>query len=39
LVIGGVPITTVAVPITPNGRRTIGGISVVIGNLPITILA
>jgi hypothetical protein len=36
LVIGGVPIMTVAVPITPYGRGTIGGISVMIDNLPIT---
>jgi hypothetical protein len=36
LVIGGVPIMTVAVPITPNGRGAIGGLSLVIGKLPIT---
>jgi hypothetical protein len=36
LVIGGVPIMIVTVPITPNGRGAIDGISVVIGNPPIT---
>jgi len=39
LVIGGVPIMTVAVPIAPYGRGAIGGMSVVIGNLPIVFLA
>jgi hypothetical protein len=38
LVIGGGAITTVAVPITPSGWGAIGGISVVIGKLPITSL-
>jgi hypothetical protein len=38
-VIGGVPITTVAVPITPSGWGTIGGISLVIGEPPIAFLA
>jgi len=36
LVIGGVAIMTVAVPIAPHGRGAIGGISVVIGKMPIT---
>jgi len=36
LVVGNVPIMTVAVPITPYGRGTIGGISLVIDNPPIT---
>jgi hypothetical protein len=36
LAIDGVPITTVAVPITPYGRGAIGGILLVIGKLPIT---
>jgi len=39
LVIGGVPITTVAVPITSYGRGAIGGILLVIGGLPIEFLA
>jgi len=39
LVIGGVPIMTFAVPITPYGRGAIDGISLVIGKLPITFLA
>ncbi len=37
--IGGVPITTVAVPITPSGRGAIGGISFVIGRPPIGLSA
>jgi len=39
LVIGGVAITIITSPIIPNGRGTIGGIFLVIGNLPITVLA
>jgi hypothetical protein len=39
LVIGGVPITPITPSISPNGRGTIGSISLVIGNLPITVLA
>jgi hypothetical protein len=37
LAIDGVPITTVAVPITPGGWEAIGGVSFVIGKLPITL--
>ena len=37
--IGGVPIMTVAVPITPSGRGAIGGISLVIGRPPIGLSA
>jgi hypothetical protein len=39
LVIGGVPITPITPSVTPYGRGAIGGISVVIGNLPIVLLA
>jgi hypothetical protein len=39
LAIGDVPITTVAVPITPSGRGAIGGISFVIGRTPIGLSA
>jgi hypothetical protein len=38
-VIGGVAITPIAPSITAYCRGTIGGISVVIGNLPIVLLA
>ncbi len=37
--IGGVPITLITLSITPPGLGAIGGISVVIGNLPIVFLA
>jgi len=36
LAIDGVAITTTGAPIAPYGRGAIGGISVVIGKLPIT---
>jgi hypothetical protein len=36
LVIGGIPITTVVVPIAPYGPGAIGGILLVTGGLPIT---
>jgi hypothetical protein len=39
LVIGGVAITAITPSITACTRGTIDGISVVIGNLPITVLA
>ncbi len=37
--IGGVPITPITLSITPPGLGAIGGISVVIGKLLITVLA
>ena len=39
MLIGGGPIVIVALSIAPHGLGAIGGISVVIGKLPITVLA